>query len=202
MDLSAREQVIQELIAEGNDEQATRLIYALLDLRVEQTEERVRLLMQLGRRYMGLALSKEGDIVGEDIEAYLEHYFGREKAVQSPPDDRQDYAVLHWYAEAGNWFSAALEQALSPQAKSEAALHLGFVRTLCKVYDLALAYIELALSFELECPKLFYWQGILYAQQGAQDAALASLNVARLHGLDSKRYCRAYARIVHGLGEG
>lgn len=199
MGVAWKEQVIQELIAEGNDEQAVRMIDALWDLEPEQIGERIDLQMRLGRRYMVLALSQEGGgTTDEDVEALLERRFEQGIPLQSASDGQSNRMVLEWYTEADKLFSAALECALLPQAKGAAVTHRSFVHALCGAYDLALADLDQAQSFLPLSPDLSYWRGMIFAKLGAQEAARAALDVACKHDPENERYRRAYARVMRG----
>ncbi len=55
---SKSEEMIAQLIQEGNDEQLVRLIFALIDLDQGKIQERADLLTQLGERYVVLAASQ------------------------------------------------------------------------------------------------------------------------------------------------
>lgn len=109
---SGKEQIIQELVVEGNDEQVVRMIDALWSLEPEQIEERINIQIRLGRRYMILAMSQENGIPDEDVEALLERWFVQGIPLQSASDRQRNRKVLGWYMEANKLFSAALERAL------------------------------------------------------------------------------------------
>lgn len=122
------EHYIQALVTQGNDEQVVRLVYALLALAQEQVESRVDLLVQLGKRYLDLAISREGGRFGADSEEALRkfHQGSLMLAFGAPCDP----LALNWFKEAINCFSAAINQAPS-------------------TYDTSLvsAYSDLALAF-------------------------------------------------------
>lgn len=195
MGTTSREQIIQELIAEGNDEQVVRLLDALLDLEPEQIEDRIGLQMQLGRRYMILAMSQEDGVIDEDLETLLARRLEQGIFLQSSSDR------LDWYKEADKLFSAVLERALLPQAKAVATTHRSFIHALYGEHDLALADLDLALSFTPLSPDLSYWRGMIFALQGAQEGALAALNVACERDTKNERYRRAYDRVTRDCDE-
>ena len=106
------EQYIQALVSEGNDEQAVRLIYELLDLDQGKTIQRVELLTQLGERYLTLALSRESEIAGQDIEEALKRL--DRGSLVFPAETARDLLAQNWYREASKCFSAAIKQAKAP----------------------------------------------------------------------------------------
>ena len=89
------EQILQQLVINGNDEVATRLVLALLNAPPGQNQQRGSLLYQLGERYLILALR------------------------QGSEDDN----ALMWYEEARNNLLAAIAtNALLAQAAFDAHL--------------------------------------------------------------------------------
>lgn len=100
---------LEQLIQEGNDEQIVRLIDALLDPDSDQIEERARLLMALGRRYLVLAISREEAIVGHDLAEALVHM---EKGTLTFSEDVvRDSLALSWYECAIDTLTAAINLA-------------------------------------------------------------------------------------------
>jgi tetratricopeptide (TPR) repeat protein len=189
-----KEQVIMELVAEGNDEQAVRLIDAIWNLEPEQINERLDLQMRLGRRYLALALSQTGGTPDEDVEVLLERRFEQDPPVLSGTESHR--IVLEWYAEAERLFAAVLEQASVPQTRAAAFAHRGYVHALCGMYDLALADLDQALSLLPLAPDLCYWRGQILAQLGAHEEARGALSAACERDPKNERYRRAYIRIV------
>jgi hypothetical protein len=100
---------IQALVTQGNDEQVVRLIYALLALAQEQVEARIDLLVQLGKRYLALALSREEGRFGVDSEEALRNF--RQGSLILASATPRDPLALSWFKEAIDYFSAAINQA-------------------------------------------------------------------------------------------
>jgi tetratricopeptide (TPR) repeat protein len=193
-----KEQVIQELIAEGNDEQVVRMIDALWDLEPEQINERLDLQMRLGRRYLVLALSQTGGTSDEDLEVLLEREF--EQGIPAQSGTEGNRIVLEWYAEAEKLFVAVLERASLLRTKAEAFAHRGFLHFLRGASDLALADLDQACSFLPLSPDLSYWRGMILASLGALEAAQVALKFASEHDQDNERYRRAYVRVMGNGG--
>lgn len=194
MGVAWKEQVIKELIAEGNDEQAVRMIDALWDLEPEQVKDRLDLQMRLGRRYLVLALSQAGGTPDEDVEVLLERQFEQGIPIQSGAESNR--IVPEWYEEAEKLFSAVLERASLPQIKAAAFAHRGFIHALHRRNDLALAELDQALSLLPLSPDLSYWRGMILAKLGALEEARVVLNAAYEHDPENERYRRAYVRVM------
>jgi hypothetical protein len=105
----SHEQLLRELVAQGNDEQVVRLVDALLTLGQGQIELRVELLVQLGRRYLTLALAHETGKAETDCEQTLQNLC-RGAPMQLPAALHNDLARL-WCREAHQCLTAALDQA-------------------------------------------------------------------------------------------
>ncbi len=193
MGRTGNERTIQELIAEGNDEQTVHLIDALLDQVPARIEERMSKLMQFGRRYMVLALFKEDGTGSEDIEVLLARRFEQRKNSPLASHGQRDQVAFYWYAKAGRVFSAILEQAPSPQAKGAAAMHRGLVYAVCGTYDLARADLDLARSFLPLSPDLSFWRGMIFA---LQDTPGAALHRACEHDPENERYRQSHPPIL------
>lgn len=181
MGIVCNELAIQELMAQGNDEQTIRLVNFLLSTVPAQSEERVYKLLQLGQRYMVLAFLKEDGIIAPTVEAHLVRRFEQRKNHRHTSEEPQDRIASQWYAKAGRLFSHALEQAQSSQTKGNAAMYRGFVYAAFGAYALALADIDLALSFVPSSPEFTSWRELISTQQIAQDLALVALNVPCEH---------------------
>ncbi len=195
MSTTWKEQVIMELVAEGNDEQVVRLIDAIWNLEPEQINERFDLQMRLGRRYLALALAQTGGTPDEDVEVLLERRLEQDLLVPSGTEESHRI-VPEWYAEAEKLFSAVLERASHPQTKAKAFAHRGFVHALCGAFDRALADLDQALSLLPLAPDLCYWRGQILAQLGAYEEARGALSAACERDPKNERYRRAYLRIV------
>jgi tetratricopeptide (TPR) repeat protein len=173
------EQDITALIQEENDEQAVRLIYALLDLDQHQIQQRVPLLLALGNRYLALAMVQEdGPSQDETVEALLSRrsqtaLFFPPRAQAHDPDGRR---VQNWCQEAASTFSAVIQQAVSPQDTRTAYRNRGLAHALLGRNTLALSDLSLALicsSSAGEQAEILYQRGIVLAQQGNLETAHA-----------------------------
>lgn len=194
MGVAWKEQVIKELIAEGNDEQVVRMIDALWDLEPEQINERLDLQMRLGRRYLVLALSQAGSTSNVDVETLLERQFEQGIPIQSGAKSHR--MVTEWYEEAEKLFAAVLERASHPQIKAAAFAHRGLVHALYGRDDLALTDLDQALSFLPLSPDFSYWRGMILAKRGALEEARVALSIAYAHDPENERYRRAYTRVM------
>ncbi len=194
MGVAWKEQVIKELIAEGNDEQVVRMIDALWDLEPEQVKERLDLQMRLGRRYVVLALSQVGGNPDEDLEVLLERQF--EQGIPRVSGAESHRMVPEWYEEAEKLFVAVLERASLPQIKAKAYAHRGLVHALCGRDNLALADLDQALSLLPLSSECSYWRGMILASRGALEEARAALSVACERDPDNERYRRAFVRVM------
>lgn len=119
---------IQALVAQGNDEQVVRLIYALLALAQEQVESRVDLLVQLGKRYLALAFSREEGRFGADSEEVLRNF--RQGSLMLASGTPHDPLALSWFKEAIDYFSAAINQAPPTHDTSLATAYSDLVQAL------------------------------------------------------------------------
>ncbi len=199
MNTAWNEQIILEHIAEGNDEQAVRQVDAFLALVPTRIEERPCLLMQLGRRYIVLALFKEHGMADDEVETLLARHFEQRRISPSMSDEHRDEVAFKWYAKAGRLFSAVIEHTpSSPQLKGSAAMHRSLVYAMCAAYDLAQADLDLARSFLPLSPALSYWRGMIFALQGNQEAARTALKSACVHDPENMQYRRAHARVLCG----
>jgi hypothetical protein len=127
------EQHIQALVAQGTDEQVVRLIYALLALGQEQVEPRVDLLVQLGKRYLALALSREKGRFGANSEEALQRF--RQGSLALASSTPRDCLALSWYREALDCLSAALNQAPTTSDTSLATAYRDLALALYQVPD-------------------------------------------------------------------
>ncbi|HEU5375885.1 MAG TPA: hypothetical protein VFV38_10630 [Ktedonobacteraceae bacterium] len=192
MGTSSREPIIQELIAEGNDEQVVRLIDAIWDLEPERLNERLDLQMRLGRRYLALALSQASGAPDEDVEVLLVRWFE-----QDIPSGVEGHRMIpEWYAEAEKLFSAVLERASLPQTKASSLAHRGLVHMLRGANDLALAELDQAIAFSPLFPEFSYWRGLILVKLDAREEARTALTMAYEQKPENERYRRAYLRVI------
>jgi len=121
MAIAWNEQVIQELIAEGNDERLVRLIDALLDLDADQIEARVCLQLHIGERYLILAIARENALVGKNL---AEALVRMEKGMLTfPKEVARDALALSWYVCAIDALTTAISQASATYDLGTATRH-------------------------------------------------------------------------------
>ncbi len=125
----AHTQFMRELRARGNDEHVVRLLSTLLDLDQEQVISRVDLLMELGTHYVTLALSREGEITGKDIEEALSRLDQGSLAIASGTS--RDPLAMSCYEVALHTFSSAINQAPLTYDISAAAHYRELASALC-----------------------------------------------------------------------
>ncbi len=115
---------IAELVQEGNDERVVRLVYELLDLAPQQTQERVERLLALGKSYLCLSLCRLRGENAEQVEAWLDAGEGSERGSYSiKRGEAQDELSITWCREAVDVLTAAAEQAVRPADHAHALVY-------------------------------------------------------------------------------
>lgn len=192
--LSVRdERDIEELIAEGNDPVATRLVYELLDLDQAQVQGRVQHLFKLGDRYMALGLIQEdGQQEEQALAPLLERRCRLALSFLTSSPERDEWAAA-WYQEAESLYSAAIclitssQQDASPRPFSSKDSYVAYSsRAVARavrggLLELAQADLTQALSFAHSADQqaeISYLRGLLLAQQGSFDSALVDFAYA------------------------
>ena len=182
--LSVRdERDIEELIAQGNDPVATRLVYELLDLDQAQVQERVQHLFRL----------QEDQALVPLLERRCHQALSFLPVLSSLPlTPEEEERAATWYQEAESVYSRVIglitasqqdasPQRFSPQDSYAAYSSRAVAHAVRGALDLAQVDLTQALSFADSAhqqAEISYLRGLLLAQQGVFDSALVDFAYA------------------------
>jgi tetratricopeptide (TPR) repeat protein len=161
---------ITELMQEGNDERVVRLVYELLDLDPQQTQERVERLLALGKSYLCLSLCRLRGEKAELVEAWLEAGEGSEQGRHGiKRGEAQDELSITWCREAVDVLTAAAEQAVRPADHAHALVYRALATYLLGESDEALSDLDQAQRLSPEGMQAFIaaWQQAISAGKSA-----------------------------------
>jgi tetratricopeptide (TPR) repeat protein len=191
------EREIAEMVRDGNDERAVRIIFALLDLNQRDVEQRVKLLVDLGQRYVLLALAREDgrDLgQGETVNALIDERLAHSLSFQPRSSHHRtpDALTMTWCHEAIACLSTAIQQAATPPytavvTRAAASARIG-------AYQEALTDLQLAATLAttpLQQAEVYYWRGGILSEQQFAERALQEFSQAHRLCPDMQKYTNA-----------
>jgi tetratricopeptide (TPR) repeat protein len=174
---------IQQLIAQGEDEQIVRLIFLLLEIPQNAERERFDATMQLGIRYAVLAeesltrydLLAQGELA-RVVDRLIEAPEGAQGNLASLP--LADQRAVNWYVEAIHYLSHAMR--LFPQSPV-AYMRRGLVYSAVHKFEAALSDFTIALTYatsQEEQASIYYLRGITHMLASNALAGIADFKLA------------------------
>jgi tetratricopeptide (TPR) repeat protein len=190
------EKYIQELIDEGHDPLAVRLVYELLNLSGQaNTELRVQRLLELGDRYIALALleedgNQEDQQLGNLLERRTDYHLSFLPITLA---NARNGKALAWYQEAASTFSAAIRQASQSRDICTGYSHRAVARAAQGQQEDALEDLNQALAMcsaitVLEQAELYYQRGLIKVALGDLPSACIDFASALDLAPDHKKY--------------
>lgn len=196
------ESEIAEMVQDGNDEKVVRIIFALLDLKQRDTQQRVKLLTDLGQRYLLLALAREDgrDLSqSETVDTLLDERLARSLSFQAqsaryqPPDEK----TATWCHEAIVCLTSAIQQSTAPHyvavlTRAAASARIG-------KYQEALTDLEQALTIAatpVQRAEVYYRRGGVLSDQQRGEQALHAFSEAHRICPSVQKYAKAEREAV------
>jgi tetratricopeptide (TPR) repeat protein len=174
------EHEIQSLVSQGNDEQLVRLVFILLHLPREQTQERYEALLQMGMRYVTLAQETNDHSDTIALSGYSER-------------------ATAWCQEAISTLSTALQIRQSSLAYSTRGLARAIVNDKQALHDFTSA-LQFSTSEE-ERAYLYYLRGLASMQHKDYEQGINDLKKARALMPNRREYRSAVERYEEDLRE-
>ncbi|MBA2680398.1 MAG: hypothetical protein H0U76_18615 [Ktedonobacteraceae bacterium] len=203
MQLSAQDETfVQELVAQGNDAVATRLVFELLNLGYAPSVARMQRLLDMGARSMALALQQE-DGIQEDqqlpslLERRTNQHLSMLPIVRSSAGRNE--RALTWYRDAVTMFSAAIRQATQSQDRCTAYIYRALATAALDCGNEVLADFSAALPVASSSEQLagvYYWHGIVCMQFGNLSSALVDFTYALGLAPQNEQYRSAQERAL------